>query len=214
MNSEKKIFIALSLYLTALIASNTLGIKLMPFLFGSHLSAAIFVFPIVFLMTDVIGEVFGKEMSKRFVKMGFLCLLFFLTINIIANLMPSSADFYQKDAFDQIFGLSFRFTLASLLAFIIGEYQDVFSFFFFKAHLGGKFFWLRSNLSNLWGQLIDSAIWAGIAFAGIYSFKTILFIIIPWWLFKVGAGIIYTPFSYLAIRWFKSGQKADVSKQN
>ena len=72
MNSEKKIFIALSLYLTALIASNTLGIKLMPFLFGSHLSAAIFVFPIVFLMTDVIGEVFGKEMSKRFVKMGFL----------------------------------------------------------------------------------------------------------------------------------------------
>ena len=54
---NQKIAFALTLYLVSLIASNTLGIKLMPFLFGTHLSVAIFAFPIVFLMTDVIGEV-------------------------------------------------------------------------------------------------------------------------------------------------------------
>ncbi len=203
MDKDKKIFIALTLYLTALFASNTIGIKLMPFLFGTHLSTAIFAFPFVFLMTDVIGEVFGKPLARLFVKMGFFSLVAFLAFNLISNLMPASPDFFMKDAYSQIFGLSFRFTLASLVAFIIGEYQDVFSFFFLKAKLKGKWFWLRSNLSNLWGQLIDSAVWFAIAFWGVYPLKTIILIMIPWWLFKVGMGALYTPFSYAAIRWLK-----------
>jgi len=204
---DKKIFFALTLYLTALFASNTIGIKLMPFIFGTHLSAAIFAFPLVFLMTDVIGEVYGKVVAKKFVLMGLFSLIIYLFFNLIANLMPASPDFYQKEAYDQIFSLSFRFALASLVAFIIGEYQDVFSFFYLKAKLGGKYFWLRSNLSNLWGQLLDSAIWFAIAFAGVYSFKTIILMMIPWWLFKVGMGICYTPLSYLGIRLLKGKEE-------
>ncbi|MFA6255046.1 MAG: queuosine precursor transporter [Patescibacteria group bacterium] len=200
---DKKIFIALTLYLTALFASNTLGIKLMPFIFGTHLSAAIFAFPIVFLMTDVIGEVYGKTLARLFVKMGFFSTLFFLGLNWLSNVMPASPDFFMLQSYNEIFGLSFRFALASLAAFVVGEYQDVFSFFFLKAKLGGKHFWLRSNLSNLWGQLIDSVIWSLIAFLGVYSLKMIVMIIIPWWLFKVGMGIIYTPLSYLGIRLLK-----------
>lgn len=206
MQNDKKIFIALTLYLTALFASNTIGIKLMPFIFGTHLSAAIFAFPIVFLMTDVIGEVYGKAMARRFITMGLISLVVYLIFNIVGNVMPASPDFYQKTAYDQIFGLSFRFALASLVAFIIGEYQDVISFFFLKAKLGGKYFWLRSNLSNLWGQLLDTAIWFTIAFAGVYSFKTIILMMIPWWLFKVGMGICYTPLSYLGIRLLKNNK--------
>jgi len=200
---NNKIFVALTLYLTALFASNTLGIKLMPFLFGTHLSTAIFVFPVVFLMTDVIGEVYGKATAKLFVKMGFYSTLIYLAFNLIANVMPASKDFFMGDAYNQIFGLSFRFALASVAAFVVGEYQDVFSFFFLKAKLGGKLFWLRSNLSNVWGQLIDSVIWSTIAFAGVYPAKTILMIIIPWWLFKVAMGIVYTPLSYLGIYLLK-----------
>jgi len=195
-----RVFTALALYLTALLTSNTLGIKLMPFIFGTHLSTAIFVFPVVFLMTDVIGEVYGKEMARMFVRMGILTTVFFLVVNVISNTMPASPDFFMADAYGQIFGLSFRFTLASLAAFIIGEYQDVFSFFFLKAKLGGKHFWLRSNLSNIWGQLLDTTIWMAIAFGGVYPVQTIIKIAIPWWLFKVGMGIIYTPLSYAGIR--------------
>jgi len=200
MLNDKKLFFTLTLYLTALFATNTIGIKLMPFIFNTHISAAIFAFPIVFLMTDVIGEVYGKVMAKKFVLMGLTSLLIFLFFNLIANLLPSSPDFYQKDAFNQIFSLSFRFTLASIIAYIVGEYQDVLSFFFFKAKFGGKFFWLRSNLSNVWGQFLDTVIWSTIAFYGVYSFHTIILIIIPWWLFKVAMGIAYTPLSYLGIR--------------
>lgn len=197
---EFKIFVALTIYLSSLFASNTLGIKLMPFIFGTHLSTAIFAFPFVFLTTDVIGEVYGKPLARLFVKMGILATALFLVWNWLSNVMPASPDFFQLSSYNEIFGLTFRFALASLIAFAIGEYQDVFSFFFLKAKMGGRLFWLRSNLSNLWGQLVDTVIWSSIAFLGVYPLKTIIAIIIPWWLFKFGMGVLYTPLSYLGIR--------------
>ena len=200
---NKKLTIALTIYLTSIFASNTLGIKLMPFIFGTHLSVAIFVFPVVFLMTDVVGELYGKKMARMFVRMGLYATGLFILVNLLANLMPSSPDFYMKESYAQIFGLSLRFAIASLAAFFIGEYQDVFSFFFLKAKFGGKWFWLRSNLSNLWGQLLDSVIWFSIAFVGVYSFKTIVLTLIPWWLFKVGMGLVYSPLSYLGLKLLK-----------
>ena len=193
----------LTISLPSIFASNTLGIKLMPFIFGTHLSVAIFVFPVVFLMTDVVGELYGKKMARMFVRMGLYATGLFILVNLLANLMPSSPDFYMKESYAQIFGLSLRFAIASLAAFFIGEYQDVFSFFFLKAKFGGKWFWLRSNLSNLWGQLLDSVIWFSIAFVGVYSFKTIVLTLIPWWLFKVGMGLVYSPLSYLGLKLLK-----------
>lgn len=195
-----KIIIALTLYLVSLFASNTLGLKLMPFLFGTHLSVAVFFFPFVFLTTDVIGQVYGKTMAKSFVWAGFLSTLLFIIYSVIAISAPWSHDnFMAEEWFNTIFGVSFRMSVASLLAYIIAEYQDVISFFFFRNKLNIKAFWLRSNLSNLWSQLIDSLIFMFVAFLGIYSVKTIILISLPWWLYKVAMGLIYTPLSYLGI---------------
>jgi len=65
--------------------------------------------------------------------------------------------------------------------------------------LGTKFFWLRSLLSNLWSQLLDSLIFMVIAFAGVYTTKTLISIIISWWLYKVAMGALYTPLSYIGL---------------
>lgn len=203
---DKKLSIALTLYLAALFAANTLGVKLMPFLFGTHLSTAIFAFPIVFLMTDVVGEVYGRETSRLFVRLGFIGTLIFLIFNLISNVVPASPVFMMNGAYNQIFGLSLRFTLASLVAFVIGEYQDVFTFFFFKRMFNNRWFGLRSFLSNVWSQFVDSAIWFVIAFVGVYSFKVIVLTMIPWWLFKVGMGVLYTPLSYLGLRLLRGAK--------
>lgn len=197
---NQRLLFALTLYLTALLASNTLGVKLMPFLFGTHLSTAIFAFPFVFLITDVVGEVYGRETARRFVRMGFLSTAIFLGFNLLSNVMPASQAFTLNPAYNQIFGLSFRFTLASLVAFVIGEFQDVYTFMWLRGKFHGKWFGLRSTLSNLWSQLLDSVIWFTIAFAGVYSVKTIILTLIPWWLFKVAMGVLYTPLSYLGLR--------------
>jgi uncharacterized integral membrane protein (TIGR00697 family) len=196
----KKILICLTLYLSSLFAANTLGIKLMPFLFGTHLSVAVFSFPIVFIMTDVIGEVYGKKMAKNFVLAGAVSILLFLLYSFLSTITPwAQSSLWVKSGYNQIFGLSARFSIASLLAFVIAEYQDVVAFFFFKKHTGEKKFWLRSNLSNVWSQLLDTIIFSSVAFLGVYSIPTIIAIIIPWWIFKVTMGFFYTPLSYLGI---------------
>ncbi len=200
-SSFKRLFIALAIYLSSLFAANTLGLKIMPFIFGSHLSVAVFSFPVVFLMTDVVGEVYGKRAAQLFVLAGFVSTALFIAYSFLSLAMPWSADGeWARQGYNQIFGVSARIAVASLTAFLIAEYQDVLSFFFFREKLGVKFFWLRSLLSNLWSQLLDTTIFMVIAFAGVYATHTIISIIITWWLYKVAMGALYTPLSYLGIR--------------
>lgn len=90
--SFRKVIIALAIYLTSLFAANTLGLKMMPFIFGSHLSVAVFSFPVVFLMTDVIGEVYGKRIAKFFVFAGFISTALFIGYSFLSLAMPWSVD--------------------------------------------------------------------------------------------------------------------------
>ncbi len=201
LSFSPKIIIALTVYVTSLFAANTLGIKLMPFLFGTQLSVAVFCFPVVFIMTDIIGEVYGKRMAKFFVWAGFISIILFLFYSFLSAIVPwGDRALWVKDGYNQIFGVTARMSIASLLAFIIAEYQDVISFFFLRNKLGTKNFWLRSNLSNIWSQFLDSSIFMFVAFLGIYPVGTILLIILPWWIYKIIMGAFYTPLSYLGIR--------------
>ncbi len=212
----KKILICLTIYVTSLIAANTLGIKLMPFIFGTHLSVAVFSFPIVFIMTDVIGEVYGKKMANNFVIAGILSILLFLLYSFVSGVTPwAETSLWAKDSFNTIFGLTARFSIASIVAFVIGEYQDVLSFFFLRKKIGEKKFWLRSNLSNVWSQFFDSAIFILIAYlgTGLYSSKEMLLIVVGWWIFKVFMGFLFTPFSYLGIRLLR-GKENDAGQSN
>src|SRR5438105_306865 len=84
----KKILICLTLYITSLFAANTLGLKNMPFILGTHLSVAVFSFPVVFIMTDVIGEVYGKKMANSFVIAGITSILVFLLYSFVSSITP------------------------------------------------------------------------------------------------------------------------------
>ncbi len=196
----RKLLLALAIYLVSLFAANTLGLKIMPFIFGTHLSVAVFSFPVVFLMTDVVGEVYGKRIAKLFVLAGFIATALFIAYSFLSLAMPwAQAGLWAHDSYNQIFGVSTRIAIASLTAFIIAEYQDVISFFFFRKLWGTANFWLRSTLSNLWSQLLDTTIFMTIAFAGLYPTGILINIIISWWLYKVAMGVLYTPLSYLGI---------------
>jgi uncharacterized integral membrane protein (TIGR00697 family) len=168
-------------------------------------------------MTDVIGEVYGKFIAKLFVRAGFISTALFIFYSLLSLWLPWSEDgLWAKEGYNLIFGVSGRFGAASLVAFWIAEYQDVFTFFFVRGKIGPKLFWLRSLLSNLWSQLLDSIIFMTIAFAGtgIYTTGTLVSIIITLWIAKVSMGFLYTPLSYLGIRFLRGNQNADQSIQN
>lgn len=200
----KKVLLALTLYLASLFAANTLGLKIAPFILGLHVSVAVFSIPFVFLTTDVIGEVYGKKMARFFVRCGFFSIALFLLYSLISISLPwAEAGMWVKESYEQIFGVTFRIAIASLIAFAIAEFQDVRMFFFVKAKIGERFFWLRSLLSNIWSQLLDSVLFMVIAFYGVYPNPALIRIIITWWLFKVATGFAYTPLSYLALRFLR-----------
>lgn len=207
--SLRKLLIALAIYLTSLMAANTLGLKIMPFALGLHLSVGVFMFPVVFLMTDVIGEIYGKRMARLFVLAGFVSTALFVLYSFISLAMPwAQAGEWVHASYNTVFGISARIAIASLVAFVVAEYQDVFAFFFFREKWGTKFFWLRSNLSNLWSQFLDTIIFMVIAFYGVYSNEALVSLIISWWLFKVAMGVLYTPLSYVGLWLLKDKEGA------
>lgn len=87
---NQKLFFLLAVYISALFASNLLGMKTMPFVFGTHLSVAVFFMPIVFITTDIVGQLYGKETAKLFVFSGFTALIIFILGNLLANTVPWS----------------------------------------------------------------------------------------------------------------------------
>jgi len=200
---NQKLFFLLAVYISALFASNLLGMKTMPFLFGTHLSVAVFFLPILFLTTDIVGQVYGKEMSKKFVYAWFIALIFFTLGNLLTNTLPWSEATYTRigSAYDIVFGLSPRMGIASLFAFLASEYIDVVTFFLGKKLWNNFFF--ASTFSNLISQAIDTTIFMMIAFIGVFSPEKILMMAIPWWLYKVLGGLIYTPFSYFTLSLLK-----------
>lgn len=199
---NSKLFYALAVYISALFASNLLGMKTMPFFFGTHLSLAVFFMPIVFITTDIIGQVYGREMSKQFVYAGFLALVFFTLGNFLSNVLPWSDASYSRiwGAYDTIFSLSLRVSIASLLAYFFSEYIDVVVFFATKK-LTRNFF-VASTCSNIISQAIDTTVFMSIAFLWVFAPEKILMMAIPWWIYKVLWGILYTPISYFILSLF------------
>src|SRR3989339_1863096 len=111
----KKLVIALAIYLASLFAANTLGLKIMPFILGLHVSVAVFSFPFVFLTTDVIGEVYGKKIAKLFVLAGFIATSLFVLYSFLSIYLPwSSEGLWAREGYNQMFGVSIRIAVASL----------------------------------------------------------------------------------------------------
>lgn len=199
---NSKLFYALTIYISALFASNLLGMKTIPFLFGTHLSLAVFFMPIIFITTDIVGQVYGRETSKRFVYAGFVALIFFTLGNVLANSLPWSEATYSRigEAYDTIFSLSLRISIASLLAYFLSEYIDIVVFFATKK-LTTNFF-IASTLSNIVSQAIDTAVFMTIAFVWVFAPEKILMMAIPWWIYKVLGWVLYTPISYGILKFF------------
>jgi queuosine precursor transporter len=198
-----KILTALAVYISAIFMSNLLGLKTIPFLFGTHLSVAVFTLPLVFVTTDIIGKVYGRKLAKTFVWLGFASLALWTIFSLGIDMLPWSPSTYGRigTAFDTIFGLSIRIALASLVAFIVSEYLDVLVFFRFRQDV--RTFWVASLVSNLVSQFLDTVLFMVIAFYGVFSDERILMMAIPWWLYKVTMGLLYSPISYFILKRFQ-----------
>jgi uncharacterized integral membrane protein (TIGR00697 family) len=203
---DYKIQILLTIFVSSLLLGNLLGSKLIE-IFGIVTSVGIFGYPPTFLITDIVEEVKGKEVTKIFVHAGFLALCIAVFFIFASTGLPPSPLYPYNEAYNHVFSNSLRIILASMIAFIISQYHDIWAFNFWKKKTNGRYLWLRNNLSTIVSQLLDSIVFMFIAFyhSGPEMDAAAVFaMVLPFWALKVVFALLDTPFVYLGVRWLAS----------
>lgn len=174
-------------------------------------SVGILTVPLMFLVIDIVHEVWGKKMAKEFIYVGIVSMLFMIAITAISVWVPPAARFAdQNAAFTTFFGTSIRFAIASILAFYISQMQDIFVFHYLKEKTKGRWYWLRKNISTYLGEFVDSTIFMFVAFYDPAKFPApvVIKMILPYYIFKILFATIDLPLSYFGVWWVKKSDKA------
>ena len=209
MTLENKTDILTGIFFVGLVAANLLGGKITT-IFGISVSVAIFTYPLTFLVTDIIAEVHGKAKGYSLVLSGMVCLLILLLITYLSIILPPNARYAHNDSYITVFQASLRFIIASVIAFILSQIHDIWSFHFWKEKTQGRFLWLRNNASTMVSQFIDTVVFMFIAFYQVspkFDFAFMWHLIIPYYLFKVVFALLDTPFCYLGVNWLKKSKE-------
>lgn len=188
MQNQYKCIIALAMiYMSVMIGSDLLVNKPVSMFFG-HTTAATLVFPIWFLLNDIIAEVYGYRVCWRIIWTGFTVQLFFNLICNWAIHLPSPIDWHQQAAFDYIIGPLLRIAFSTLVIFLISGFINIRLLIKWKVLMSGKHFWLRSIGSSIIGEAIYSGLNVWLILLGSMSISKILMIM--FWSFSIK--IIYT----------------------
>lgn len=202
-----------ALFVASMVMVNTLGTKIISIL-GIRVSVGIFFVPVLFLVTDIIGEVFGRAEASRFVNMATIMLVVLFVMMGVCIAIPPNESWGMQEQYAMVFGSSLRMTIASLVSFVVSQQLDVLMFSFWGKVTKGKHLWIRNNLSTIVSQLIDTTIFEFIAFWHLndkFTTSYIISLIIPYWLFKVVFALLDTPFCYLGVRWLR-GKKPEETR--
>jgi uncharacterized integral membrane protein (TIGR00697 family) len=200
-------------FITCLITANIVAVKLVD-IAGLIVPAGIVIFPISYIVGDVLTEVYGYKQARRVIWLGFLCNLI-AVIGIIAGQQLPAASFWDAQAaYERILGFTPRLLLASFLAFLVGEFANAYVLARLKVQTQGKHLWLRTISSTVVGQGLDSIIFILVAFSGATPGNALLTAILTQWLVKVVYEAAATPLTYVVVNFIKRQEGIDVYDEN
>ena len=216
MNSANKFlaqrlyFFLSSIFITALVVSNLIFQKFFswyPFnfeVFGIklfELSVGVLPYPITFLITDIISEIFGKRKANQVVIMGIVASIFSIGLLLLGDVLPAnSTSPIDDETFNLVFSASPLAVLASMTAYLIAQFLDIRIYHFWKQLTKGKYLWLRNNFSTFSSQIIDSTtVIALLCFFDILTWDLFLGLVLSSIIFKIIVAIIDTPLLYLLV---------------
>ncbi|MDP6921904.1 MAG: queuosine precursor transporter [Lutibacter sp.] len=193
------------IFIAALVASNLIFQKFFywnPFgWFRFELSVGILPYPITFLITDIISEIYGKKRANQVVITGIVASIFSMGILLVANAVPAiEASPVDDTLFKAVFGLSPLAVLASMLAYLFAQFIDIRIFHFWKEKTKGKHLWLRNNFSTFTSQFVDTFTVVGL----LCTFEALPWsmfgsLVVSGFLFKVLIALLDTPLLYLFV---------------
>jgi uncharacterized integral membrane protein (TIGR00697 family) len=196
-----------TLFVTVLITSNLIAVKLVNFGGGWVLPAAIIVFPLSYLLGDVLTEVYGYATARRIIWLGFACNLLFVLVASVAVRLPAAIPDVEQP-FSRILGQTPRILAASFAAYLVGEFANSFVLAKMKILTEGRWLWTRTIGSTLIGQGLDSAIFITLAFAGTGGLP-LGPIILRQWVIKTLYEVAATPLTYAVVGGLKRLERQD-----
>ena len=208
MRYSQRFVIVAAVFVTALVVSNIIAVKLVE-ISGRVFPAGLVIFPLAYLLGDVLTEVYGLRAARRVIWLGFGCNLLALGAIQAAIHLPA-ADFWSENqsAYQDILGTTWRLFLASLAAYVVGELANAYVLAFMKGATGGRFLWARTIGSTVVGEGLDSLIFVTIAFAG--TGAPLANPIVTTWLIKVAWETAATPLTYVIVNYLKRREGLDV----
>jgi len=209
--------IVTAFFVTSLIVSNIIAVKLIS-IGGLVLPAAVILFPIAYIIGDILTEVYGFDRARQVIWTGFFCnLLAVIAIWIAGRLTPPpfwaigifDTPQAAQQAYQAILGFAPRLLLASFLAYLVGEFLNSIVLAKLKVRTEGRYLWLRTITSTIVGQGADSSVFITIAFWGVFPSYALGQAILSQWLFKVAFETLATPFPYLVGNALKRAEGVD-----
>ncbi len=163
------------------------------------MTAGVIAFPITFIVTDLMNEYFGYRGVAYVTLVGMVMIIFEFAILQVAMAVPTaSISPVSGAAFNEVFGASGRIILGSLVAYLLGQFADIFLFQWLRKKTGGRALWLRATGSTFGSQFIDTFVVLMVAFAGQLAFAEIVAITLFNYGYKFIIAIAITPIIYLA----------------
>ena len=187
-----------ALFTTCLLVANILAVKLIS-IGGRIVPAGVIAYPLTFLFTDVIAELYGRRVASRVVWVGFGANILMVILVYGGKLLPPASFWQHQPAYESILGMVPRIVLASMVAYLISQHHDVFAFHFWRGRTQSRFLWLRNNASTMVSQVLDTGIFITIGFWGIEPTDVIVNMLVTQYVIKLIIAAVDTPFCYLLV---------------
>ena len=198
-----------AVFVTCLITANIIAVKLISFA-GFILPAAVIIFPVSYIVGDVLTEVYGYRDARRVIWLGFLCNLIAVAAIWLGGLLPAAGFWDAQPAYERILGFTPRLLAASFAAYLVGEFTNAYILAKMKIATRGRWLWTRTIGSTLVGQGLDSAVFITLAFAGTIPLAGMAAAVVTQWLVKSAYEALMTPFTYAVVNFLKRREGLDV----
>lgn len=208
-------FVAIvALFVTSLITANIVAVKLVDINGIIVPAGTVTLFPLSYIIGDVLTEVYGFRRARLVIWLGFVCNLIAVLAIYLTQILPAASFWDGQQAYERILGYVPRLLLGSFAAYLVGEFANAIVLARLKVLTQGRWLWTRTISSTLVGQGCDSLIFISIAFAGTVTTHELLRTMLTAWLVKSGYEIVATPLTYLVVNYLKRTEGVDTYDTN
>jgi uncharacterized integral membrane protein (TIGR00697 family) len=203
----------MAMFVAILIVSEITSTKLIhigPF----RTAGAIILFPLAYIVSDVLTEVYGYARARRVMWVGFMSLILMSLVLTIVQYLPAAPIWNNQEAYEKVLGFVPRISIASIIAYWAGGFANDFTLAKMKLITKGKMLWARTIGSTAVGQAVDSVLFIGIAYYAILPGSVILQIALTQYLLKLTYETVATPLTYFVVNKLKQAEGIDVYDTN